>query len=36
VLTEDFLNFLAHYKDPKLPAGFIPCYAAPATLGTGC
>jgi phosphate transport system substrate-binding protein len=35
-LTTDFLNFLSHYRDPKLPPGFIPCYDAPAALGTGC
>lgn len=35
-LTRDFLNFLAHYRDSDLPAGFIPCYDAPQRLGTGC
>jgi phosphate transport system substrate-binding protein len=35
-LTKDFLNFLSHYRDPDLPTGFIPCYAAPQSLGTGC
>jgi phosphate transport system substrate-binding protein len=35
-LTKDFLNFLSHYRDPNLPPGFIPCYAAPKSLGTGC
>jgi phosphate transport system substrate-binding protein len=36
VLTKDFLNFLSHYIDPNLPSDFIPCYAAPKSLGTGC
>jgi phosphate transport system substrate-binding protein len=35
-LTKDFLSFLSHYRDPDLPPGFIPCYAAPQSLGTGC
>ena len=35
-LTKDFLNFLSHYREPKLPSGFIPCYDAPEALGTGC
>lgn len=35
-LTKDFLNFLSHYREPKLLPGFIPCYDAPQTLGTGC
>jgi phosphate transport system substrate-binding protein len=35
-LTKDFLAFLSHYREPNLPPGFIPCYDAPAALGTGC
>jgi phosphate transport system substrate-binding protein len=35
-LTKDFLNFLSHYRDSNLPPDFIPCYAAPESLGTGC
>jgi phosphate transport system substrate-binding protein len=36
MLTKDFLNFLSHYRGSNLPSDFIPCYAAPASLGTGC
>ena len=36
MLAKDFLDFLSHYRDPNLPPGFIPCYAAPKSLGTGC
>jgi phosphate transport system substrate-binding protein len=35
-LTKDFLNFLSHYRDPNQLPDFIPCYEAPASLGTGC
>jgi phosphate transport system substrate-binding protein len=35
-LTEDFLDFLSHYRESNLPSGFIPCYDAPQSLGTGC
>jgi len=36
VLTKDFLDFLSHYRESNLPPDFIPCYEAPARLGTGC
>ena len=35
-LTKDFLDFLSHYRGSNLPSDFIPCYAAPESLGTGC